>query len=177
MPELKLVDFTQEFVQIFHKWMQEEEVLQLTSTDPMSLEDVTNLSCQSLKGHCIVKIILLDGVPIGDVDLFYSVDEDLLRAGEINILIAEKQYRSKGYGKIALVNFIEILKKQADSLRPEYLCAKINKENAASIRLFENAGFVKECDVPNVFDEFKLIYKLSDLTDVKERIHLQANKI
>jgi RimJ/RimL family protein N-acetyltransferase len=176
MSELRLVDFTQEFVHIFHKWMQEGEVLQLTSTDPMSLEDVTKLSVQSLKGHCIVQIILLKGIPIGDVDLFYSVDEDLLRAGEINILIAEKQYRSKGYGKIALMNFIENIKRQADSLRPDYLCAKINKENNASIRLFENVGFVKECDVPNVFDEFKLIYKLSDLTDVKERVHLQGDK-
>ena len=161
MPELCLVDFTEEYILPFHKWMQDGELLRLTGTDPMTLEEVKKLSVQSLQGKCIVKIILLDDIPIGDIDLFYSVDEDLFNSGEINILIADKQFRSKGYGKQALLKFIDLIEKTRRALRLDYLCAKINKDNKESVGLFESVGFDKECGGPNVFNEFKLIYGLN----------------
>jgi RimJ/RimL family protein N-acetyltransferase len=168
MTEINLVDFTEEYTSLFYEWMQDADLLRLTGTDRMTLEEIKRLSEKSLEGKCIIKIILLDDTPIGDIDLFYSIDEDLLNCGEINILIVQKQYRSKGYGKRALLKFLDLLRKPNKALRPDYLCAKINKDNKESIALFESVGFVKEDDVPNVFDEYKLIYQLINLNDATE---------
>jgi diamine N-acetyltransferase len=74
---------------------------------------------------------------IGFIDLF-DFDPKNRRAG-IGIIIAE-QYRRKGYAATALKAIIEYA---FDILFLHQIYANISIDNTASIRLFEQAGFIK----------------------------------
>jgi len=74
---------------------------------------------------------------IGFVDLF-DFDPKNSRAG-IGIIIKNKANRNKGYGKIALQKIIDY---GFNILYLHQLYANISVSNTASIKLFENAGFM-----------------------------------
>ena len=75
-------------------------------------------------------------VPVGLVDLF-DFDPFHLRAG-VGILIANKEYRQKGYATEALKLLI---KYSFDTLQLHQLYCNISAENTISLQLFENSGF------------------------------------
>jgi len=79
-----------------------------------------------------------DDVTLGLIDLF-DFNPTHNRAG-VGILIAEKEYRRKGYGKEALQLVINYTKTH---LRLHQLYANIADDNMASIQLFEKNGFKK----------------------------------
>ena len=76
-------------------------------------------------------------IPIGTVDLF-DLDPYNLRAG-IGILVAQKEYRRKGIASEAL----ELMVKYAfNHLRLHQLYCNIATDNQASLKLFQNSGFL-----------------------------------
>lgn len=75
---------------------------------------------------------------IGLIDLF-DFDIKNKRAG-IGILIKDKAYRYKGYGKEALNLLVNYCFK---TLHLHQVYANISETNEASLRLFENNGFKK----------------------------------
>lgn len=77
-------------------------------------------------------------VPIGTIDL-YEYDPFHRRAG-IGILIADKENRSKGYGKDALLTVMRYAK---EVLQLHQLFAQIGADNVASKSLFEGVGFIQ----------------------------------
>lgn len=89
--------------------------------------------------------------PIGCIDLF-EFDEQKKEVG-IGVLIAENQYRNKGYATEALKLLISYCKNE---LNVVHVFCNIFKKNTTSIRLFENCGFqfVEE----RILDENKVNY-------------------
>jgi GNAT superfamily N-acetyltransferase len=103
--------------------------------------------------------------------------------GEIDIMIATPEQRRKGLGEAAVRAFLQFLTRHRDDIMSEYshartqrtgdgtrarnarlkrLVAKINADNAGSIRLFENLGFRRDGE-PNYFDEVSLVLSFGDL--------------
>jgi RimJ/RimL family protein N-acetyltransferase len=74
---------------------------------------------------------------IGDVNLFFSEWIEPNEC-EINIMIAEKEYRGMGIAK----KILEIVERFASAkYHKNLIIAKIKKGNLASIKLFEKAGY------------------------------------
>lgn len=157
---VELKNFTLEHISVYYEWMQDRVIQRLTGTEEMSREDVKGLLERSQTGECLVRIILVDGIPIGDIDLFplpLNSDDSREDGGEekeeseweINMMIAVKEYRGRGYGRNALCMFLK-------ECVPEgaRVWAKVLKDNVASLRLFESAGF-KMCK-ENGFGEIEM---------------------
>lgn len=81
-------------------------------------------------------VIVLQDKPLGFVDLF-DFDPFHKRAG-LGVLIADPEYRGKGYAKEALGLLMDYAFVQ---LGMHQLYANILEENKRSIALFENLGF------------------------------------
>mmetsp|Transcript_26052 Transcript_26052/g.46225 ORF Transcript_26052/g.46225 Transcript_26052/m.46225 type:complete len:113 (+) Transcript_26052:381-719(+) len=86
----------------YHSWMQDEELLRLTGSEPLTLEEEV-LNRQSwvedpMKCTFILcdKAVFIEESPeqsmIGDLNLFLNETA----SGEVNIMIAEASYRRKG---------------------------------------------------------------------------------
>lgn len=122
---------------------------------------------------------------IGDINLFLlepehgdEEDEGSIPAliGEVELMIASPSHRWQGFGRAALLTllqyvlarWVEIAQEYLtgiDSQTPRkreqlpslaYLRVKINKDNEASLRLFESLGFVREGLGANYFGEVEL---------------------
>jgi RimJ/RimL family protein N-acetyltransferase len=148
---------------------------------------------------------------IGDINLFVSAldDEDdydfadgqLLPegksihpiVGEINLMIAHKDYRGRGLARSALEAFLDYIRASLPSIlreyslpsenfdsddetgntsllhnkfhemRFKYLRVKIDKDNVRSIRLFERSGFKKMGGGPNYFGEVEMRLSYAEL--------------
>jgi RimJ/RimL family protein N-acetyltransferase len=118
---------------------------------------------------------------VGDVNLFLNDfdDEDVSTEtaahtpvrliGEINLMIARREVRRMGLGKSALCTFLSYVRANRDAVVKELESAKgakcelvgyqakIDKENEASIKLFESIGFKKAKDEPNYFGEVEMV--------------------
>lgn len=114
---------------------------------------------------------------VGDVNLFlYEADGDddeedgkgsdvKEMAGEIELMIARKEFQGKGLGKIAVIMFILYVLENSERIvsgggpgpkKLSYLRVKIGKDNARSLGLFERLGFKKTSEEPNYFGEWEL---------------------
>ncbi|KAI0874615.1 acetyltransferase domain-containing protein [Hypoxylon argillaceum] len=131
---------------------------------------------------------------VGDVNLFLTPcdgdnDDDEKGGheapglqGEIDIMIAAPGDRGKGLGEAAVRASLRFLAAHLDAVVGEYargespslspkdvrlkrLVAKINADNAGSIRLFGNLGFQRDGD-PNYFNEIGMV--LSDFPRASE---------
>jgi RimJ/RimL family protein N-acetyltransferase len=122
---------------------------------------------------------------VGDVNLFLYPHEDEgeeelpsaapeFCVGEIDIMIAEQQYRGNGLGRAVVQAFVQYIYRHVDGIMHEYaedkdmpppklklLMAKINEGNAKSIMLFKSLGFEQEGEV-NYFGELKLVHRHLD---------------
>ncbi|EME39632.1 hypothetical protein DOTSEDRAFT_56952 [Dothistroma septosporum NZE10] len=124
------------------------------------------------------------GKMIGDINLFlYGADSEEMEEdmkslggncfGELELMIARKDLQRRGFGRAALLTFIDFILTQWPGIASEYaqstageapkaapmlsfLRVKINQTNAGSIRLFESVGFVRTVEEPNYFGEVEL---------------------
>lgn len=108
---------------------------------------------------------------IGDINLFLSEpddddDEGGGVVGEIELMIARKDLHRQGYGRAALLAFLDYVLNSWDAISWEYghgdiakplgyLRVKINQTNARSIALFEGIGFTIAKEA-NYFGEVEL---------------------
>lgn len=140
-----------------------------------------------------------EDVMIGDVNLFISRverdedgedGEDLgnvndkpeeATVGELELMIAVQTEQRQGYGKAALLAFLQYILSHEDEIlrefnhrgdqiastntsmsttasvkRFDYLTVKIGEMNARSIGLFEGLGFRRTRETPSYFGEFEL---------------------
>ena len=100
--------------------------------------------------------------------------------GEIELMIALPQHRSKGYGRSALLTFMTYVLTHWTSIAREYsstsaassktplayLRARINETNERSIKLFESVGFRRTKQGANYFGEVELRWR-GDFEDLK----------
>ena len=126
---------------------------------------------------------------IGDVNLFLSLDDESEEAGavsasqvvgEIELMIALPSTQHKGYGRAALVTFMQYVLAQwahialefggsGPALSLTYLRARIQESNVRSIKLFESVGFARTSEGANYFGEIELRWRgdVEDLRTVK----------
>ncbi|PPJ52805.1 hypothetical protein CBER1_11130 [Cercospora berteroae] len=131
---------------------------------------------------------------IGDINLFLfppdsdEMEEDVAAlggsiVGEVELMIARKELQQKGYGRAALLTFLDYILTNWSLIAREYaerpansstqdqtgagivssdagqlafLRVKIHQTNVGSIRLFESVGFMRTVDEPNYFGELEL---------------------
>ncbi|KAJ7772934.1 GNAT domain-containing protein [Mycena maculata] len=207
-----LVPYLPEHVLKYHTWMQDEELRELTASEPLTLEEefemqrkwqldedkLTFIVCargsdllepgSSTPGDSRISALPM----IGDVNIFLHgppphlrpekpgvVDEDEFYA-EVEIMIAEREYRRKGFALEALQLMLGYATASSNrhflchdpySLRdalqgsplpvpPTTLLARISESNIPSIRLFEKLGFHITKRV-EVFGEVEMRWNIS----------------
>ncbi|XP_064007164.1 alpha/beta-tubulin-N-acetyltransferase 9 isoform X2 [Pogoniulus pusillus] len=165
-----LVPYTSAHVPRYHEWMQSEELQRLTASEPLSLEQEYEMQRSWREDTDKCTFIVLDGerwdgqdqdCMVGDVNLFLTNPEDPTLA-EVEIMIAEPDYRGRGFGKEATLMMMSYGVRNLGITKFE---AKIGQENEASICMFKKLHF-KEIAVNRVFQEVTLRL---DVTDQERR--------
>ena len=146
-----LVPYSAEYVETYHAWMCRPELLELTCSEPLSLEEEFRNQKEWLESGDKLTFIILAGdaagVPVGDCNLFLLMDaasdEEATEEGqsiEVEVMVAETEHRGKGLATEALRL---IMKYAVASLSPKPVrfVAKILEKNAPSKALFEKIGF------------------------------------
>eukprot|EP01012_Entosiphon_sulcatum_P010737 TRINITY_DN16360_c0_g1_i1.p1 TRINITY_DN16360_c0_g1~~TRINITY_DN16360_c0_g1_i1.p1 ORF type:complete len:217 (-),score=42.12 TRINITY_DN16360_c0_g1_i1:104-715(-) len=169
-PRVRLVPYAPEHVPKYHEWMTDPELLELTASEPLSLEEEVKLQREWAEDPHKTTFILLDRTDgdrmVGDVNLFWhepaESDGGLVRGTsglllpafpEIEIMVAEPAARRKGLAREALGLIMLLARRHYGALG---FVAKILERNAASLRLFADVlGFVEERRVA-IFHEVHL---------------------
>ncbi|XP_029456460.1 N-acetyltransferase 9 [Rhinatrema bivittatum] len=155
-----LVPYTSQHVPRYHEWMKSETLQKLTASEPLTLEQEYSMQRSWREDEDKCTFIVIDqkrwveqacmdkDCMVGDVNLFLTDPEDPT-LGEIEVMIAEPNYRGKGFGKEAalMMMFYGLTKLGIASFE-----AKIGQENKASICMFQKLHF-EEVSVSSVFQE------------------------
>ena len=153
---VELVPYERIFVERYHQWMQDAFLLDMTASEPLTIEQEYEMQTSWREDPDKCTFILLskknesgevgdDEVNrmIGDVNLFVSqrfyewVGEDQVereeKNAEVDIMVAEKTSRGRGIGVEAVKLMLWY---GARHLEISRFFAKINKSNEPSIKLF-----------------------------------------
>lgn len=118
---------------------------------------------------------------VGDVNLFLSeIDDEEDENGtevavsdkshreqaEIDIMIAERDYKKQGLGRAATSSMLLF---GANRLGIERFFCKINEDNTASINLFNSLGFV-QCNYAECFKQVELELKMPANDDLQRKL-------
>lgn len=109
------------------------------NTSPYSIEDIEQLilSFQNHKEPSQLRFMICkDEILLGAVDIFDINYEN--KSGSIGILIAEDEFRRKGYASKAL----QLIELEAQKLGVHQLKALIHTKNNKSRNLFEKMGYL-----------------------------------
>ncbi|CAJ1917055.1 unnamed protein product [Cylindrotheca closterium] len=164
----------------------EEEVKMQQSwcVDPLKCTFIVHASEACDLGDSEVSVEKNLHAMVGDVNLFLShvepeedeegtagaltlppptAEKPLIQA-EIDIMIAENNYKRRGLGKAATCS---MLLYGANKLNVHRFFCKINEDNLASIKLFEGLGFT-QCDYAACFKqvELELVEPLKKLNEI-----------
>ncbi|EFJ28579.1 hypothetical protein SELMODRAFT_93596 [Selaginella moellendorffii] len=147
-----LVPYQRDHVPRYHSWMQNPELLELTCSEPLSLEEEYEMQGSWASDPKKCTFIVLDrelitgdlapslpfvNAMIGDVNLYMN-DVENSSVAEIEIMIAEHGSRRKGFGREAVQIMMAFASK---NLNIQIFRAKIGDENVRSIDLFKTLGF------------------------------------
>ena len=177
-----LTPYVKEYVETYHRWMCSPELLELTCSEPLSLEEEYRNQEEWLDSGDKLTFIILrraaEGsddeadVPVGDCNLFLLPGNDTEDADdggaeadagqtdggggapavEVEVMIAETSCRRQGLAAEA-VSLLMRYGARALTPRPAEFHAKILSKNEGSRRLFEGKlGFEHFKEVP-VFEE------------------------
>ena len=142
--KVRLVPYREKFVEKYHYWMKDPFLLEMTASEPLSIEEEyemqKNWCNDSNKCTFIILVKNNDSADenneisnmCGDVNLFLN-DIDNKDNAEIEIMIAEAKYRGKGLAKEALSLMMSY---GINKIGINRFYAKINKSNEVSIKLF-----------------------------------------
>ncbi|KAJ3499183.1 hypothetical protein NLG97_g549 [Lecanicillium saksenae] len=198
-----LVPYEAHHVVKYHGWMQDPDIQEATASEPMTLEEeyenqqswrtsadkLTFIICEpvaSTETTIIAKKQDSDDHMIGDVNFFLYADDEEDNGsasdslvGEVDVMIAAKEHRGKGYGEAAVRNLLLYIQKNLDAILREYsqggatkplraLMVKIQESNKGSRALFEKLGF-KQTGTVNYFGEVKMVFEWNG--GVRDRDH------
>ncbi|GJJ76036.1 hypothetical protein EMPS_08395 [Entomortierella parvispora] len=161
-----LVPYLKSHVEHYNKWMQSPELLEMTASEPLTLEEEYEMQESWRVDENKCTFIILANNPdqeitaknalsqnmVGDVNLFFN-DHDDPHSAEIEIMIAEPDYRRKGMGLEALRMMITYAFK---SLGTKRITAKISTENKSSIQLFLTKLGFAQIGYSEIFGEVTL---------------------
>lgn len=139
---VQLAPYHEKFVANYHVWMQSPFLLEMTGSEPLTIEEEYEMqqSWRDDEKKCTFIILAKEaGVEeldrmVGDVNLFLSKDDEGNLQSEIDVMIAEEKYRRKGMG---IESVCLMLWYGVNHLKIQKFFAKIKKENDPSISLFQ----------------------------------------
>jgi len=175
-PLVRLVPYRREHVPRYHAWMQDPELLELTCSEQLTLEEeLANQASWHADANKCTFIMCSEppGAPLddlthgmsGDVNAFFtpwdpSSDEpaeadtaETPLLAELEIMVAEAAQRRRGLAKQALRLFMHYVAERVP--RTCAFCAKIGDANLPSIALFEQLGFTEHKRMA-VFEQVEL---------------------
>ncbi|XP_048762712.2 N-acetyltransferase 9-like protein [Ostrea edulis] len=166
--KLVLVPYEEIHVPKYHDWMKSEELLILTASEPLTLEEEYEMqkSWRNDEDKCTFIVLSkekYDGpkteidAMVGDVNLFFAEETDP-HSGEINMMIADESVRRKGFGTEALFLMIRY---GWEKLKLQRVRAKIGMDNQPSIKMFTKYGF-REVSRSDIFKELTLELNLGN---------------
>ncbi|TQV90882.1 hypothetical protein V2A60_008349 [Cordyceps javanica] len=191
-PGVLLVPYEAHHVDKYHGWMQDPDIQEATASEPMTLEEefenqqswrtsadkLTFIICEPVTATDTAinaKQQDADTHMVGDVNFFlYSDDEDensesasKSLIGEVDVMIAAKEHRGRGYGEAAVRHLLIYIETHLDAILGEYaqgsstkslraLMVKIQQGNKGSRALFQKLGFTQTGEV-NYFGEVKMV--------------------
>jgi RimJ/RimL family protein N-acetyltransferase len=158
--KVKLFPYRREHVPQYHEWMKDPYILEMTASEPLTLEEEYEMQQDWLidEKKCTFIILrqvsepssmtwgiyLSQGVTIdtvksmvGDCNLFFN-DPDCARCCEIEVMIADALCRGKGMATEAVLLMMAYGIKQ---LKVERFYCKISDQNKASIHLFKKMNY------------------------------------
>ncbi|KAG8717109.1 hypothetical protein FRC08_008187 [Ceratobasidium sp. 394] len=163
-----------EHVAKYHEWMTDPELLELTASEPLTLEEEMDMQKKWREDDDKLTFIILarKDTPyspeamrelpmVGDVNLFLKDAEAengvVKKDAEVEVMIAEKEYRRKGLAQETLGLFLNYVtqERQGLALSPYQLVVRIGSSNTPSRTLFERLGFVVSKEVA-VFNEVEM---------------------
>eukprot|EP01059_Diplonema_ambulator_P035363 TRINITY_DN8286_c0_g1_i1.p1 TRINITY_DN8286_c0_g1~~TRINITY_DN8286_c0_g1_i1.p1 ORF type:complete len:194 (+),score=73.60 TRINITY_DN8286_c0_g1_i1:509-1090(+) len=146
--DLELVPYTEQYVEVYHAWMCREDLLELTCSEPLTLEEERRNQKEWLEsGEKLTFIILVCGEPVGDCNIFL---DDEGASAEVEVMIASTAHRRQGHAKQAIIHLMHYAALALPAVTT--FRAKILTHNSASQALFKALGFALEREVP-VFNE------------------------
>ncbi|KAI8385699.1 GNAT domain-containing protein [Blakeslea trispora] len=171
-----LVPYKPEHVPKYHEWMQSPFLQEMTASEPLTLEQEYEMqqswhqdeekltfivqslpkdATQELKSLSDTEIVQATNM-IGDVNIFLNDHEDPT-FGEIELMIAEPDYRKTGKGTEAL----KIMMAYAlETLGLKTFHAKVSLKNEPSIQLFQTKFGFYQVSISTVFEEMTLEWSL-----------------
>ena len=144
--KVTLVPYTRDKVETYHGWMQDPFLLEMTGSEPMTLEEEYDMqrSWKEDSEKCTFIITALDEswqrfVMVGDMNLFLTREDSPVDGeksplvAEINVMVADERFRHKGLAKetILLTMHYGVKRLGVD----KFMC-KIQETNTASRNLF-----------------------------------------
>lgn len=148
----RLAPYEPSFVPAYNAAMKSPELLELTGSEPLSLEEEHSMQQRWMADEAMLCLLVLDadGNFVGDVNAHLNSDTS---TAEVDIMICDPAHRRHGHARRALEMLFELLR---ETKSIETLEAKIKFGNDASIGLFVNKlGFVKQSE-SEIFQEVTL---------------------
>jgi RimJ/RimL family protein N-acetyltransferase len=178
-----LLPYMASHVAQYHAWMSDPELLRLTASEPLSLEDEyanqVSWLADARKLTFIVAAADAERRLLGDVNVYLHAHLDAGQA-EIAVMIAEPSARRSGCAREALLLMMAYA---AAHLGVAEFLAKIDRDNTASRWLFQKLGFTADgvdpddpalAGEPNVFGEVELRLRAASLPDTELRSEFVA---
>ncbi|KJY01508.1 hypothetical protein TI39_contig289g00030 [Zymoseptoria brevis] len=209
-PSILLVPYTPSHVPTYHTWMLSPALRSATASEPLSLSEeyamqqswrsdgdkLTFIICLPLPPGRVVEAGVADAPErmVGDINLFLTEDDEdeydvsvkgWRVVGEIELMIAEQKQQRKGYGRAAVIAFLEYIlvhwrgiadeyqsslpaEKETKEAVPQlaFLRVKVQQTNVGSLRLFEGVGFQQIAEEANYFGEVEMRWQ-PDLEDLR----------
>lgn len=159
-----LVPYCRHHVPKYHDWMSLVEIQELTSSEPLTLDEEYEMQEKWQKDEDKLTFIVLRrdlyeaysgendqerevNAMVGDVNCFIieeGEEEDVIgdsshKQAELEVMIVEKANRGSGYGSEAVFLMINYC---CQYLKFQNFLVKIGEENSTSVKMFEKLGFV-----------------------------------
>ncbi|ETV69734.1 hypothetical protein H257_14582 [Aphanomyces astaci] len=161
---VRLVPYAAHHVLKYHDWMKDPFLLEMTASEPLSLEEEQQMQVTWREDPTKATFIVFattdtetEDEMAGDVNLFFNDDEDTANC-EIDIMVAEARYRGKGVGREAVLLMMSYA---VTHLHVHRFYCKINETNEPSLGLFRKLGFV-QCNYVAAFQEIELEFHITD---------------
>ena len=140
--KIQLVPYRKKFVENYHVWMQSPFLLEMTGSEPLTIEEEYEMQQSWRDDEKKCTFIILENDPstpetsrmVGDINLFLSKDENNQLQSEIDVMIAEEKYRRQGMGYEAVMAMMWY---GHQHLQIKKFFSKIKEENEPSIELFK----------------------------------------
>ncbi|XP_064552664.1 alpha/beta-tubulin-N-acetyltransferase 9 [Drosophila montana] len=181
-----LVPYEARHVPKYHQWMSSPTLRSLTASDELTLDEEYAMQQSWRQDDDKLTFIVLcadiynktnDEIAamVGDTNLFVRHDEESQQyVAEAEIMIAAPEARGKGYGREAMLLMFKYAQQQLPVTKFE---AKIDMDNAISLRLFERFQF-SEVRRVEVFHEVTLERPITDdwLSWLDDQVQLRTEK-